>query len=369
MNPLVSILMPLYNSEAFVGQAIESALAQTYANWELLIVDDGSLDNSRAAAESYHDERIRIFHQANGGEAAARNTGLNHIRGEIISFLDADDLYLPDHLERTVSYLRGHPDRDGVYTDGYHCDTQGRRLQSLSSRRRGPFEGDIFEALVRAQDVFGPPLCVVLRSAPVVEHQLRLDTEIRLGTDWDFFVRLSQYAQFGYIDQKTCLYRIHTTNLSTHTDLTRRLSSQTRCRKKAIQLPKFDACSVETRVAVFYDLLVNGLADQPERQKEVVGWPQFERLPDEEQSRLLRLMAAGGLGGFVDPDDVSVAAGEMYGEWLERAVRLAPGDRRARLLYQLFSLSPGLARRALRLRRLGKPQERFKEPMSDIRLP
>lgn len=368
MKPLVSILMPLYNSEAFVGQAVESALAQTYTDWELLIVDDGSTDGSRAVIDRFSDSRIRVFHQVNGGEAAARNTALDHARGEIISFLDADDLYLPDHLELTVGHLISHPDHDGVYTDGDHCTTDGRRLQSLSSRRRGPFEGDIFEPLVRAQDVFGPPVCVVIRREPVETHHLRLDPEIRLGTDWDFFVRLSQYVRFGYIDRKTCLYRIHTANLSTHTDLARRLASQTRCREKAIYLPKFETCSVETRAAVFYDLLVNGLSDRPERQAEVVGWPQFQHLPESEQARLLRLMAAGGLGGFAGELPDPAAAEQLYAEWLRRAVVLAPDDARARLLDRLYRLHPMLARLSLRLRRLGKPQERFKQPMSDIRI-
>jgi glycosyltransferase involved in cell wall biosynthesis len=138
-------MMPAFNAETYVGQAIESILAQTNPNWELVIVDDGSVDRTRDIASHYKDTRIQVIHQENGGESIARNTAIKHVRGEFLAFLDADDLYLPNHLRVAAEYLTSQPQVNGVYTDGYYIDQTGKQLQTLSSRRRGPFEGDLFE--------------------------------------------------------------------------------------------------------------------------------------------------------------------------------------------------------------------------------
>ena len=142
MHPgLVSIMMPAYNAGAYITEAIESMVAQTYPHWELLVVNDGSTDATHDIAARFSDPRIRLIDKTNGGESSARNVALKHSRGEFLAFLDADDAYLPEHLALTVGFLSAHPNRDAVYTDGFHMDEEGRRLASLQSRRRGPFEG------------------------------------------------------------------------------------------------------------------------------------------------------------------------------------------------------------------------------------
>lgn len=354
-------MTPVYNAAGYLAQAIESVLAQTYPRWELIIVDDGSTDNSRSIAEGYRDERIRVIHQANAGEAAARNTALAHMHGQLLSFVDADDRFLPDHLELTTTYLDAHPDVDGVYTDGYHIDPDGRRMQTLSSRRRGPFTGDLFEPLARASDVFGPPLCVVLRRVIVLENQLDFDPRIVIGPDWDFFTRLSQYARFGYLPSCTCEYRIHQTNITVQTGIERRRGYLAICREKAIRLERFSGCSTETRQAVFYDLLVNLLTGYPERQAEVLTWPQFCDLPGVARARLLHLMASEA---FIQDAHYPGAA-----DWLERAARLQPGSISRRSLALLARLQPDLLRAMLQFRRRTQSSRRDQAPFADIRLP
>jgi glycosyltransferase involved in cell wall biosynthesis len=197
--------MPAYNAEAYIGQAIESVLAQSYQRWELVVVDDGSIDGTGRIASRYGDSRIRLIRQDNQGEAAARNTALSNIQGEYLAFLDADDLYLPHHLDTTVGYLQAQSKAEGVYTDGYYIDQMGSQLQTLSSRRRGPFEGNLFEEVLYGSDVFGPPTCVVLRNQLIESHGLKFDEEIVIGPDWDFFAKYAELGDFGYIEQKTCL--------------------------------------------------------------------------------------------------------------------------------------------------------------------
>jgi glycosyltransferase involved in cell wall biosynthesis len=102
--PLVSIVIPTYNRAGFIGQAVDSALAQTYREKEVVVVDDGSTDNTTAALAQY-GRRITVVHQANAGCSAARNRGIDIAQGDIITFLDSDDLWLPNKVERQVSIL------------------------------------------------------------------------------------------------------------------------------------------------------------------------------------------------------------------------------------------------------------------------
>ncbi len=363
MIPIVSIMMPAYNAERTIEQAIDSALAQTMPDWELIVVDDGSTDGtaSRAASRAERDARIKLVRQANGGESAARNTALQQMQGELVAFLDADDLYLPEHLALTVGYLQTHPQRDGVYTDGFHCDEQGRRLQTLSSRRRGPFEGWLFPELVAASDVFGPPLCLVLRRRLIDQHSLAFDPAIVIGPDWDFTTRYAHDAQFGYIDRPTGCYRVHQNNITHRVDLDRRALYMAHCREKAIKLPKFAACPLETRRATFYELLVNLLPGHAQRQAEIVAWPQFTALPIAMQAELLRLMASKAIVCGLRHDQIEL--------WLRQADRLDPSSRQAARLIRLYRASPRLCQLAVRLRKTGQVDPTRRAPLGDVALP
>jgi hypothetical protein len=121
LQSLVSAITIFLNAERFIGEAVESVFAQTYANWELLLVDDGSTDRSTSIARDYaarHPERIRYLEHAgheNRGMSASRNLGLRHARGEYVAFLDADDVWLARKLERQVAILAAHPEADMVY--------------------------------------------------------------------------------------------------------------------------------------------------------------------------------------------------------------------------------------------------------------
>jgi glycosyltransferase involved in cell wall biosynthesis len=349
---LVSVMMPVYNAERYVAQAIESVLAQSYPHWELIIVDDGSTDRSGQIARQYQDARIRVYYQKNAGEAAARNQALAQMKGELLAFIDADDFYQPNHLELIVRYLADNPQRDGVYTDGYHCDEEGRRLKSLASRRRGPFEGWIFPEVVRSSDVFGPPICVALRSEKIRAWQLQFDPEIVIGPDWDFLTRYSEQASFGYIDEKTCYYRIHQTNITVKTDLRRRAGYLARCREKAIKLSRFNECPLDVRRWVFYDLLINLLAGEMERRDRITRWPEFEQLPPNEKANLLRWMATSAI--------MEMDNSPFIRQWYERAREYAPRNGRVLVQYWLHRISPAILRKALLiLARRGGLQDPF----------
>jgi glycosyltransferase involved in cell wall biosynthesis len=357
---LVSVMMPAYNAEAFIRQAIESVLAQTYPQWELVIVDDGSSDRTGEIALEYNHPRIRVIRQENQGEAAARNTALKNIQGEFLAFLDADDLYLPHHLESLVGYLLTHEQTDGVYADGYYIDQTGKRLQTLSSRRRGPFEGDLFEEVVYGSDVFGPPACVALRTNLISARGLKFDENIVIGPDWDFFAKYAEVGKFGYLDVITCLYRLHTSNISVRTGLKKRALELAKCRVNAIRTKRFGSCSIRVRTAVFYDLLINLLIDFPERQSEITRWIEFTELPRSEQARLLRLMA--GMTAVHGSDQSHIQ------EWLDSARRLNPADWRAVILWLLHRIHPKLLNMMLRVRAPRDVDPRTIPPFADMNL-
>ncbi|MCB0122859.1 MAG: glycosyltransferase family 2 protein [Caldilineaceae bacterium] len=359
-SELVSVMMPAYNAQAYIGQAIESVLAQDYRNWELIIVDDGSTDGTAGIMAQYSDPRIRCVHQANAGEAAARNRALQEMQGEFLAFLDADDFFLPEHLQTTVRYLQAHPAYGGVYTDGYYCNEQSVPLQTLASRRIGPFEGRVFDAVVRASCLFGPPVCVVLRTAPIIQQQLAFDPTITIGPDWDFLIRYTDIADFGYLEQQSCLYRLHQSNITRQINLQKRALDLARCRSKAVQMPSFQHCSVETRTAVFYDLLIKLLHGLPEQQVAISHWPAFKALPIREQARLLRLMASKALLTGESPAFIA--------EWLQRSRALNPTDKRGALVATLYALNPSLCRLVLRLKGFNQPDPQLALPFADMQL-
>lgn len=338
-NALVSIMMPAYNAENYISPAIESVLAQSYPYWELIIVNDGSTDTTVEIAGSYKDQRICIVNQSNQGESVARNTALEHSRGEFVAFLDADDLFQPDHLKVTVNFLNLHSEFDAVYTDGFYIDGDGTHLLPLSARRRGPFEGWIYEEVVRASDVIGPPGCILLRIKPVFDETLRFDPAIIIGPDWDFVLRYSENHPFGYILDRTYLYRVHQRNITKTTAGSKRAISLATCRTKAIKTQKFGSCSVEVRYKVFYDLLISHLSEMPDRQAAAIGWQEFQNLPQEMQARLLRLMAGKAI--FTGGDEFLIQS------WLRSSLKLNRSDWRALLLRAAYPISPAFCRKIL----------------------
>lgn len=115
---MFSVIIPAYNAASYINNSIDSVLNQTVGDFEILVIDDGSEDDTKSIVESIKDERIRYIYQSNGGVSSARNTGISNAKGEYICFLDADDLWKPNHLEVISRLIKKYPDTD-VYITGY----------------------------------------------------------------------------------------------------------------------------------------------------------------------------------------------------------------------------------------------------------
>ncbi len=143
-KPLVSVIIPAYNAEAFIGKAVDSVLAQSYAHFELLIINDGSTDNTAAIINDYQDTRIHLITQVNGGLSNARNTGIQTAQGNYLAFLDADDYWAPTKLAKQVALLQQNPalgfcssqsrieTPEGEFLNDWPCpDITGTTLQTI----------------------------------------------------------------------------------------------------------------------------------------------------------------------------------------------------------------------------------------------
>lgn len=204
MNPTVSVIIPSYNHAHFLPFSVESVLRQTFADYEIVIVDDGSTDNSQQVVAQYSDSRIRYIFQKNKGLAGARNTGIREARGEYLAFLDADDLFAETKLEVQVGWLRDHPSA-GLVAGGWNLiDDKGHILEVYHP---GPDFPDMsLKGWLR--DCHVCPVSLLVRRDWVVKIG-GFDETLRQVEDWDMWLRLA-YAgcPMGWVDEIVCSYRL-----------------------------------------------------------------------------------------------------------------------------------------------------------------
>ena len=208
--PLVSVVMPVYNSESFVADAIESILRQTLSDFEFFIVDDGSADGSSAIIQEYaqRDRRIRFFqHPENRGEAAARNTGMAHVSGKYVTGMDSDDVSLPRRLEKQAAFLDARPDIGAVGISDRKCDED---LTVVSARQLPPCHCSIALHLLLFTRT-------VMRSSPMMQRREYIDREplfdpaFAVGSDLNHYLRLlmDKKVRYANLPDKLYLYRRH----------------------------------------------------------------------------------------------------------------------------------------------------------------
>ena len=231
-GPLVSVVIPAFNGERLIGRTIESALAQTYSNVEIIVVDDGSTDATQEVVRRFGD-RVRYLRQPNQGGAAARNQGISAARGDWVAFLDQDDLWLPEKLERQAAVFLEEPSTVVCFTRWSHIDDQGKpmthgstaerdRLLDSVSRQAKPLgrgavllpEKPFTEALVKR--------CLVNSCSGVIARKSVLmevggfDAGLRGPDDWDLWMRLAVRYSFAYIPEALYQYRHHARQHTQH---------------------------------------------------------------------------------------------------------------------------------------------------------
>jgi glycosyltransferase involved in cell wall biosynthesis len=189
-QPLVSIVLPVYNGGRLIGKSIESCLRQTYQNIEVIVVDDGSKDNTVEVAKSFEDDRIKILcHETNRRMCAALNTGFVHSSGAYLTWTSDDNYYGPTAIEEMVDYLSQHPDIDFVFANQYDVDGSG---QIIGETIPGPFDK-------LTEWCCGSAAFLYRRF--VYEKLGGYDEKFPLAQDWDYWWRANRHFKLGHLDR------------------------------------------------------------------------------------------------------------------------------------------------------------------------
>lgn len=239
LMPIFSIIVPTYNRADRIARTINSVLCQTFPDFELLIIDDGSTDNTREVVATYSDRRIRYFLQSNsGGPASPRNKGIGISSGELIAFLDADDEFTPDKLEVVYKTSLRMPGAD-VYA--HNIIKVDDNLNSESLMLCGPFESGFYKALLCSGNRLSNSGTVVRREF-ILKNNLWFDTDSRITSveDFDFWLRIALLdGRFQFLNHALSRYHVDGTGISCNEQ--RFHEARTYCiRKHVFELQEFE---------------------------------------------------------------------------------------------------------------------------------
>lgn len=208
INPTVSVVIPTYKHRDFVLATLDSVFAQTFTDYEVIVVNDGSPDDTAEVLRPLVESgRIRYIEQANAGQSQARNVGIEAAQGEFVALLDDDDLWLPDKLEWQVDALHQHPEAVMVYGA-----TQAFGDTEFYSPEGEVPSGRVYAAFLRRNWIMSPGQTLIRASA--LKTISGLDASLWGVDDWDLYVRLASVGEFLYRPQVTLRYRLHRANAS-----------------------------------------------------------------------------------------------------------------------------------------------------------
>ncbi|BAY12820.1 glycosyltransferase [Calothrix sp. NIES-2098] len=209
--PQISVIIPAYNSEKTIGQTIESVLNQTFADWELIIINDGSQDSTLDIIAQFQDSRIKVFSYLNAGLPISRNRGLEHAVGKFVSFLDADDLWTSDKLDAQLKALQANPQAAVAYSLTNCIDEKNEFL------RRGTYiteTGNVYAKLLVINFLENGSNPLIKREA--IDIVGGFDEYLKAAQDWDIYLRLAAQYDFVAVPSPQILYRVSNNSMSTN---------------------------------------------------------------------------------------------------------------------------------------------------------
>lgn len=212
--PQVSVVIPAYNAAPYIGGALDSVFAQTFRDFEVLVVDDGSTDGTAELVSGYRSD-VRLIRQPNKGVAAARNEGIEASRAHYVAFLDADDTWLPEKLARQLDQLARDPRTRASYSAHTVVAEDMRPLEVCRSPRTGR---PLLEDLILGGNVIGS-VCSVVCERSLFADVGGFDPALSQCADWDMWIRLATRTEFLYLDEPLVTYRQHGSNMSRNAPL------------------------------------------------------------------------------------------------------------------------------------------------------
>ena len=209
VRPKVSAIVPAYNAMRYLPETLNSILGQTFEDFEVLIVDDGSTDSIQDWLNRHvTDVRVKVIAQANQGLSAARNTGIVHAQGEYIAFLDADDLWHPLKLAKQVDYLDRHAEIGLIYNWVAVIDAAGNPTGRIMG---GTIAGNVFAEILQ-RNIIDCPSVLVRRQC--FDRVGLFDRTLRAVEDWDMWIRIASHYAFAVTQEPLVYYRQHSHNMS-----------------------------------------------------------------------------------------------------------------------------------------------------------
>lgn len=199
---MISVIIPTYNAERTILKTITSVLQQTFSDFELIVINDGSTDQTLELLSTVKDPRLKFFSYPNGGVAVARNHGISHATGDLIAFLDADDLWTPDKLELQLASLQQHPEAGVVYSWTYNMDEKG---ESFSAGNHFFYIGNVYAQLLVDNFIVNGSNCLIRRQA--FESVGEFDPSVTGADDWDYWLRLALHWPFVVVPKPQIFYR------------------------------------------------------------------------------------------------------------------------------------------------------------------
>lgn len=213
-----SVIIPVYNKARFIQNTLTSVLNQQFSDFEVLVIDDGSTDESCSIIQAFEDPRIRLIKQTNQGVSAARNAGIQEAKAPYIAFLDADDLWEPDHLETMHNYCLQFPD-ESLFNTAKTIDTGHQLIPAhYAITHTADYELVNFFEASRIEPAIWTSSVVIKKSA--LDRVGNFDTSIKSGQDLDLWIRLGMHFQVVFIWHRTARYTFDADSLSKQTSLT-----------------------------------------------------------------------------------------------------------------------------------------------------
>jgi glycosyltransferase involved in cell wall biosynthesis len=264
--PTISVIVPVFNGEKTIQRTIHSILNQSFADFELIVINDGSKDLTLLIIDNIKDPRLKIFSYPNAGLSASRNRGVHQAAGEYISFIDADDLWTTDKLEVQFKALQANPDAAVAYSWTHYIDESDQFLRGGSYIS---LSGNVYPKLLELNFLENGSNALIRKQA--LDEVGEFDESLAAAEDWDIFLRLAARYPFVAVPSPQILYRVSVNSMSANLEKQEAATLQVLERAFTEAPDSLQHLKKLSKANIYKYLTFKSLEGSPERQKAIIG--------------------------------------------------------------------------------------------------